>query len=125
MTGEIDDPGEVFEQKTVRSSFLINCDSTFAYLFAIDLEKNEFIWLNAARQSAVHVAGATSLQFLTRYFDVVPVINMYTFFEMAAAELVGDPAEADVVVSDNTADHTDSAEIIRSCDFDKVLALMN
>ncbi len=125
MTREIDDSGEVFEPKTVRSSFLINCDSTFAYLFAIDLEKNEFIWLNAARQSAVHVAGATSLQFLTRYFDVVPVINMYTFFEMAAAELVSDPAEADVVVSDNIADHTDSAEIIRSCDFDKVLALMN
>ncbi|MBQ8449028.1 MAG: hypothetical protein IJX27_08900, partial [Clostridia bacterium] len=57
MLRDINDSGEVFEPKTVKSSFTINCDSTYAYLFAIDLEKNDFIWLNISRESDIHVAG--------------------------------------------------------------------
>ncbi len=125
MTRDIDDSGEVYEPKTVQSSFLIDCESTFAYLFGIDLEKNEFVWLNIARQSNAIVAGTTSLDYLTKYFDVTLTINMYSFFEMMATELVDDPSEAEIIVSDNTADHMENAEVIRSCDFDKILALMN
>lgn len=125
MTGDIDDSGEVYEPKAAQSSFLIDCESTFAYLFGIDLEKNEFVWLNIARQSNAIVAGTTSLDYLTKYFDVTSTINMYSFFEMMATELVDAPSEAEIVVSDNTVDHIEDAELIRSCDFDKILALMN
>lgn len=125
MTRDIDDSGEIYEPKTVQSSYLIDCESMFAYLFGIDLEKNEFVWLNTARQGNTTVAGTTSLDFITRYFDVTSVINMYTFFEMMATEQVDDPSEADIVVSDNIVDHAERTEVIRSYDFDKVLALMN
>ena len=47
MMRDIVDSGEVFEPKTVQSSFAINCDSNFAYLFAIDLEKRK-PWLPLA-----------------------------------------------------------------------------
>ena len=125
MIRDLEDSGEVYEPKTVRSSYLVNCKSTFAYLFGIDLEKREFVWLNAARQGTAIVAGTTSLDFLTRYFHMTSTINMYTFFEMMAAELVNDPSEADVIVSDKSVDRRDDAEVIRSCDFDKILAFMN
>ena len=37
------DSGEVFEPKTVQSSFAANGQSTFCYLFALDLDANDFI----------------------------------------------------------------------------------
>lgn len=114
------DSGEVFEPKTVQSSYMINCESTFAYLFGIDLERSELIWLNCARNGNATVAGSTSLDFLTKYFDVTLTMNMYTFFEMMATELVDDPSEAEIVVSDIH----EGSEVIRSYDYDKVLALM-
>ena len=125
MTRDIQDSGQIFEPKTVQSSYVINCRSTFAYLFGIDLEKNEFVWLNMARSGSTIVAGASPLGFLTRYFDITDVINMYSFFVMMAREIVNSPQEADVIVSDQTKDHIEGKEVIRSCDFDKVLALMN
>ncbi len=125
MLRDIIDSGEVYEPKTVQSSYLIDCDSTFAYLFGIDLEKNEFVWLNTARQSRAIVAGTTSMDFLIKYFDVTSTINMYTFFEMMATEPVDDPSEAELIVSDSVAGNNEKTEVIRSCDFDKVLALMN
>ncbi len=125
MVRDVEDSGEVFEPQTVQSSYVIDCASTFAYLFALDLETNEFIWLNTARQSNERVAGATSLDFLTRYFGVTRVVNMATFFEQMAEEVVQDPSEAEVIVSDRTEDAREGAEVIRSCDFEKVLAYMN
>ena len=125
MLRDISDSGEIFEPKTVQSSFMIDCNSTFAYLFSIDLENREFIWLNAARQGRTIVAGETSMNFLTRYFSYTSVMNMYMFFEMMASELVNDPADADVIVSDKTLEHSADADVIHSWDFDKVLAYMN
>jgi hypothetical protein len=125
MTRDIDDSGEVYEPKTVQSSFLVDCKSTFAYLFGIDLDNNEFVWLNIARQGNATVAGTTSLDYLIKYFDITSTINMYSFFEMMATELVDNPSEAEVIVSDSVVDHEENAKVIRSCDFDKVLALMN
>ena len=125
MIRDTEDTGEVYEPKTVRSSYLVNCKSTFAYLFGIDLEKREFVWLNSARQGNATVAGTTSLDFLTRYFHMTSTINMYSFFEMMATELVDEPSKADVIVSDKAMDCRDDAEVVRSCDFDKILAFMN
>ena len=125
MLRDTKDSGEIFEPKTVQSSFVVDCNSTFAYLFSIDLENREFIWLNAARQGRTIVAGATSMNFLTRYFSYTSVMNMYMFFEMMASELVNDPADADVIVSDKTLEYSADTDVIHSWDFDKVLAYMN
>ena len=49
MLRDIEDSGEIFEPKTVQTSFKINCDSTFAYLFAIDLTR---VWIKSAKRLA-------------------------------------------------------------------------
>ena len=119
------DSGEIFEPKTVESSFRITCDSRFAYLFGIDLERNEFVWLNIARDSNLNVAGASSAEFLLDYMDVTNVINLYDFATLLASEVVESPDEADVVFSDRDLTLKEGTEQIRSCDFEKVIALMN
>ncbi len=133
MLRDQQDSGEVFEPKTVQTSFLINCGSTFAYLFGIDLERGDFVWLNVSRSGDVTVAGTTDVSFLVDYFHVTDIINVYTFFEMMASQMVEDPDEAEVIVSDvyvpRKADAPDQAakapEIIRSNDFERLIALMN
>ncbi|MBO7659196.1 MAG: TerD family protein [Clostridia bacterium] len=125
MLRDTADSGEIFEPKTVQSSFTVTCDSTFAYLFGIDLKKREFVWLNESQNGTVTVAGTRHLNFLLTTFAATDVINMYTFFEMAATEVVSDPKEADVAVTDRQVELKDGAAQIRSCDFDKILAVMN
>lgn len=124
MLRDRDDSGEVYEPKTVRSSFLVNCESTFAYLFGIDLFANEFIWLNTSKSSTARVAGNTSLDFLKDYFHMTEIMNLYDFFSMMATECVSNPMEADVVVTDHETACADGAEVIREYDFEKIKALM-
>ncbi len=124
MMRDINDSGKVFEPKTVTSSYTINCESTFAYLFAIDLRKREFVWLNMTRQGCFTVAGDSSLEFLKPYIVITDTLNMHSFFSMLATEVVTTPSEADVIVSDKPVKAGGKAEIIRSCDFEKVAALM-
>ena len=126
MVRDREDSGEIFEPKTVASSFQVNCESRFAYLFGIDLRTREFVWLNAARNSAAAVAGAGSLAFLLPYFHVLPVMNLYRFFEMMADELTDNPDEADIIVSDRLQQTEERAgRVIRSYDFERILAWMN
>ena len=100
MLRDVLDSGEIFEPKTVETSFRVNCPGMFAYLFGIDLETREFVWLNIGRRAGITVAGATSLAFLLEYFDATEVLNVHQFFEWMATELVSDPSMADVIVSD-------------------------
>ena len=128
MLRDLEDSGQVYEPKTVKSSFMIDCDSTFAYLFGVDLKTNDFIWLNMARESNAAVAGTTSMDFLTDYFHVTDIINVASFFEMMAAEVVSDMSEADVIVTDKTIDASlvpEGADVIREYDLEKMIALMN
>lgn len=99
-------------------------DPTFAYLFGIDLFTNEFVWLNVANNSKSRVAGDTNLSFLTDYFHLTDVMNMYDFFSMMAEKIVEDPMEADVVVTDHEVKCTEGAQIIREYDFEKIRMLM-
>ena len=126
MLRDIEDSGQVFEPKTVASSFNVNADSRFAYLFGIDLIKNDFIWLNIKRDSSENVAGETPLAFLVDYFFMTDVINVKSFFEMMAAEIVTDPQMADIVVSDtyDASKINEGCKLIRSYDFEKMTALM-
>ncbi|MBO4921775.1 MAG: TerD family protein [Lachnospiraceae bacterium] len=126
MIRDVEDSGQIFEPKTVATSFIINSDSTFAYLFGLDLEKNDLIWLNMNRDSSAHVAGETPLAFLIDQFFVTDVINVKSFFEMMASNVVNDIKEANVIVSDtvNESELSDGCRLIRSYDFEKMTALM-
>ena len=124
MLRDEEDSGEIYEPKTIESAFLVDCESTFAYLFGIDLINNEFIWLNQARNSNAQVAGSTSLTFLLDYFHTTEIFNVCDFFKMMAEELVEDPMEAEIVVSDHETAYADGAEMIREYDFEKIRAFM-
>ena len=125
MTRDVDDSGEVFEPKTVKSSFAITCASTFAYLFAIDFQTREIIWLNIARASRERVAGTTTMDFLKHYLEATSVINLYDFARMLATEVVDDPMQADVVFSDKDEPMREGAELIRSIDVERIVELLN
>lgn len=125
MKRDVIDSGEIFEPKTVETSFQINCDSTFAYMFAVDIEKKQIIWLNIARNSNSIIAGTNSFGALLDYFNFCDVINMEKFFSMLATEVVTNIGEADVIVSDKNIEVKENVETIRSWDTDKILALLN
>ena len=116
--------GGIYEPKTVQSAFVINCDSRFAYLFGVDLNKSEFIWLNMSRDSNAAVAGTTRMDFLLDYFRVTDVINMKSFFEMAAERVTDRMDEADVIVTNRPVEAREGVSVIREYDFEKVTALM-
>ena len=125
MLRDIQDSGEIFEPKTVKSSFTIDCDSTFAYLFGIDLKTNDFVWLNTAVDSRSRIAGSTLMGFLRQYFDMTKIINVYDFFAMMASELVEDPKDAEIAVTDEEIEPGESTELIRSYDAEKMIAFLN
>ena len=104
---------------------MINCGSTFAYLFGVDLLKNELIWLNCARDSSAIVAGTTEMDFLLDYFDVTDTLNVYSFFEMMACEVVSDINDAQVIVTDKPVQTDGDALIIREYDTEKMIAYLN
>jgi len=125
MDRDILDSGEVFEPKTVVTSFQITCNSTFAYLFGIDLQSKELVWLNVARDSNVHVAGTTTVDFLKNYLQATQLINVHKLFSMLATEVVDKPEDADVIVSNRELSAREGVEVIHSYDIERILALMN
>ena len=120
-----EDSGEVFEPKTVRSAFTVNCDSSFAYLFGVDLETREFVWLNESRSDRTRVAGTQRAAFLLEDFISAQVYSVYDLAAAQARTLTDRPEEADVVFSDAELALRPGAVQIRSCDFAQLLALMN
>ncbi len=117
--------GEVFEPKTVKSSFSITAESTYASLFAFDIETREFVWLNTSMLQRSIVAGVNDLGYLAEYFEYSSILNVGKFFELMATEIVSDPLEADVIVSDEELeDVKEGVEIVKSCDFEKITALI-
>ena len=124
MLRDKEDSGEVFEPKTVESSFIVNCSSTFCYLFAIDLMKDDFVWLNTMQDSIAPVAGDTQLEFLIKTINITDIFNIRSFFEMAATEVVSDIAQADVIVTDKIIDAPEGVQTIREYDIEKIIALM-
>ncbi len=116
--------GEIYEPKTVKSSFTINCESTFAYLFALDLKTNEFVWLNVGLDSNQQIAGESAFSFLQPYFEVLDILNLGTLYEMLATELVSSPEDADVIVSDSLKDIPEGKDVVHSYDIEKITALL-
>lgn len=75
--------------------------------------------------SSTAVAGTTRLGFLTEYFDLTSVMNVHEFFSMMETEIVDGMADAEIVVTDKLVDVKEGTEVIRSCDTERILALMN
>ena len=124
MMRDTADSGQVFEPKTVESSFAVDCESTFAHLFALDLETNELVWLSTARDSSETVAGKTSFAGLLPLLDSALILNLGDFARLMAARVTFDPSEADVLFTDASLPLREGQEQIRSFDTERILALM-
>ena len=124
MVREVEDSGKAYEYKTVQSSFIVDADSTFAYLFGIDLENSTFVWLNSNKQSNEIIAGRTDVSFLLDYFEYTSVINIGSLFKMMATEIVDNPLDADVIVSNTDYEGCEEKLNIKNYDFEKVTALL-
>ena len=128
MLRDIDDSGEVFEPATVQTSFVVDCSSRSAYLFAIDLRDPAIIWLNLGENSMRNIAGEGDVTFLRGYLHTVDIVNLYDFARMLATEVVDAPSEADVVFSDESAESLElreGAELIHGNDTARILGLLN
>ena len=111
-------------QHTVTSSYTVNCPSSFAYLFGLDLERNEFVWLNSAVNGRIQVAGGTSLAHLKPLFNAAHTLSLYDMLRLQASSLTDDPAKADLIASDSLAETPEGIPRIRSCDTDRILRLI-
>lgn len=119
------DSGEVFEPKTVQTAYTINCDSTMAHLFALDLVNRKIIWLNQSLDSTARIGACSQYKYLTKFFGITKIINVYDLFKMKASGVVSTPEEADIVVSDNTIDNLTENQIqITSRDQEKIMGYM-
>ena len=105
--------GEPFEPYSVETNYKAAADSTYSYLFAVDLTRKSLVWLNEPHELR------ESLLSMQRS------LNMFDFFCMLAEELTDDPMLADVVVSDQILPHKPDACTIHSYDTERILALMN
>ena len=65
------------------------------------------------------------MNFLTQYFEMTKLFNIYDFFALMASELVDDPAKADIAITDDEVKTNGSNEIIRSYDTEKIMAYLN
>ena len=126
MIRDKEDNGEVFEPKTVKTSFRIDTKSRYAILFALDLETREVVWLNLAMDSSRNIAGTDEIGFVLPYMNILEAASVYTLFEAKATELVSRPEEADLIVSDSVFENLrEGQEQIRSHDFEKILKYLN
>ena len=117
--------GEVYEPSTVKTSFRMTADGSFGYLFAIDLYRREMVWLNLARSGNHAIAGDTSMDVVRRYFTATDYISVgYLYF--TAGVQVYNQEDADILVTDMYGAETEigGKEIVRSCDFEKMLKLL-
>lgn len=115
--------GEVYEPKTVKTSFLINAKSTYCHLFAIDLKTREVVWLNINKDSKAIVAGAESNQYLKKYMTLTEEHNIYDLFACAGTlaqtikECVG---EKDLIFTPERLDFITRADVITLEDLEKI-----
>ena len=124
MLRDTEESGEIFEPKTVTSAYTVNCPSSFAYLFGLDLVRREFVWLNSAVNGKAQVAGETGLAHLRPLFSATDTISLYDMLQMQASSLTDDPLGADVVATDEDVPAAEGALRIHSYDLDTVLRLI-
>ncbi len=124
MLRDIADTGEVFEPSTVSAIFDITCKSTFFCPFAIDLKKGQLVWLNSAQGMDARIAAKADFSFVEKWMSATHVVNVGWLFEQMATEVVTDVENADVVVSDTAVTDNPHVLHIRSCDVEKIQAML-
>lgn len=126
MSRDDADAGQVYEPKTVKTSYRINCESTFARLFAIDLATNELIWLNMVENDKHRIAGCGDTSWLIKYLNVANTLNYFNLFSNLASNITIDASDADIVVSDEVGlELKEGATMIHSYDIEAVMKCMN
>ncbi len=124
MTREIIDSGEVFEPKTVKSSFVIDCPSTYAYLYAIDLRTHELVWLNVAFGSFARIAGTDEVGHILGRIYELEVLSAGELIALAATELVDNPDDADLAFTDELLEEKEGRRQLHSYDYEAILSLL-
>ena len=118
------DTGDVFEPKTLQATFAVTCQSTFACLFALDLEHHSLVWLNSAQALDARVAGKANLTWVRPYLRATQVVNVGWLFEQMATQVVIEPQEAQILVGDRVMNPNPLAERIYSWDIERIQALL-
>ena len=122
MIREEKDSGEVFEPKTVRSAFRVTPHSTYAVLFALDLQEREIVWLNLGMDNEETIAGDTEIATVREYLDTTDIFNLKILFRGMATGIADRPEDADVIVADHyTGELREGQKLIRSCDIEKII----
>ena len=124
MRRDAEGSGEIYEPKTVESAFTVNANARYVHLFALDLDNMRIVWLNMANEVNESVSGRRDQSYLYQTLRTTEIINWESFFTMLATERVYDPTLADVIVSDKLCDAIEGKELIRPCDYEKVIPLM-
>ena len=116
--------GAIFEPKTVKTSWTISADSREAYLFALDLETYEMIWLNTAIQTERSV-NTGDAKVIMSVMDATKKFNVYDLYTTRYTNRVETPTEADLIVSDQVLELRPEQTQIHSYDIDALLAEIN
>ncbi len=116
--------GEVFEPKTVKTSFRVTADSTYAYLYAIDLDTRELVWLNFSVYSDKIVAADGRVKNALARIGELEVMSAGELVRFAATELVDDPELADVCFTDEELPKKEGREQIHSYEYTRLMSLL-
>ena len=116
--------GEVFEPKTVKTSFRVTADSTYAFLFAVDLDTREFIWLNTSVNSGRIIAANGRVKNALLRIGELDVMSAGELVRFAAIEVVDDPELADVCFTDEELEPKDGREQIHSYEYTRLMSLL-
>jgi hypothetical protein len=115
--------GEVFEPKTVQTSYLVNAQSTFCHLFAIDMKTRELIWLNVNKNSKAIVGGTESGAYLKKYMKLTESLNIYDAFSHMGSKVDSIDecrSERDLILTPDRVDIDTKAELITLQDLEKL-----
>lgn len=118
------DSGEVFEPKTVKSSFRVTADSTYAYLYAIDLDTRELVWLNCSVYSDQIVAANGRVGNALARIGELEIMSAGELVRFAATEIVDSPELADVCFTDEELPKREGREQIHSYEYTRLMSLL-
>ena len=127
MMRDISDSGEVYEPKTVKTAFRMTTDSSFGYLFAIDLKMREMVWLNINREGNHAIAGQSDMAWLMDFLKVTDVFNVYDLYAMCAGadNIAETPHSAKIVVTaDDGYTGTEDQMVVYRWSTEKMLQLL-
>lgn len=119
---------KIFDPKAVQTSFMLNTDSSFSYMFAIDLDTREMVWLNLSRDGDNAIAGNDkTMSMILDYMTITDVFNVYDLFDFMCEKHVKLADHPSIIVSDSVLEDTIDKEkqlIIHSWDIERMMAYL-